>query len=99
MGKFQGTFFDTTKHRDAYIAATQRVERAQASLEGVKTRMMLGDVEDQAELEKAQEELEAARREADRLHCLWTTGKEPEEIKAGSVREYRDALGKVVSRG
>ena len=99
MGKFQGTFFNATKYRDKYIAATQWVERAKASVEGVKTRMMLGDVEGMEELETAQKELAAAQREADRLHCLWTTGKEPEEIKAGSVREYRDALGKVVSRG
>ena len=99
MGKFQGSFFNGTKYRDAYIAATQRVERAKARVEGVKTQMMVGAVEDMAELETAQKELAAAQREADRLHCLWTTGKEPEEIRSGSVREYRNALGKVVSRG
>lgn len=94
MGKFQGNYLTPARYRDGYIAAEQKVRRLRSRVEGVKTKMMLGDVEDPAELEKAQEELAEAQREADRLHCLWTTGKEPGAAAMGIV--WRNSLGKVI---
>ena len=43
MGRFEGTYLKLASYRDAYIAATQAVERAGSRVEAVKTRMMLGD--------------------------------------------------------
>lgn len=97
MGKFQGKYLMPARYRDAYIAAEQKVRRLKDRVEGVKTKMMLEDVEDPTELEKAQEELAEAQREADRLHCLWTTGKEPGDAAMGIV--WRNSMGKVISHG
>ncbi len=93
MGRFEGTYLKLASYRDAYIAATRAVERAGSRVEAVKTRMMLGDKAAEGGLDAAQEELAAAQKEAARLHCLWTTGLEPETARVGIV--WKDSLGRV----
>ena len=55
MGRFEGTYLKLASYRDAYIAATQAVERAGSRVEAVKTRMMLGDKAADAIVEAAKD--------------------------------------------
>ena len=55
MGRFEGTYLKLASYRDAYIAATQAVERAGSRVEAVKTRMMLGDKAADAVVEAAKD--------------------------------------------
>lgn len=95
MGKYRGNYLTPAKYRDAYIAADQKVRRLKSRVEGLRSKLMIVDYDEQpeveAELNKAMEDFQAAKKEADRLHCLWTTGKEPGAAARGIV--WRNSLG------